>query len=253
MAEKFDKYYKKFSGLRKEIKEGGIVNISGGARLSGGRYKEINISGGATIEGDIEAEGFTVSGGATVKGGVQVGLIRIAGGVTMHHLHCDKAEIAGGLTISKGSLIANKGIDVGGATKVNGDLIAKEYVEVSGGLYVQGKLKTDILRIKLSGSNSEVRSGIEARCIKILASRRIIGSRILSKIYSFIGLKRGKLYTPYIKGEFVEIEDTICDVVEGNIVRIGRGCIIKREVRYRESIEVDKESIVASTKQFTGE
>ncbi len=243
MSEKFEKYYRRIKGLGKEV-EGGILNIGGGAYITGGKYKEINISGGATVDGDVEAERISVSGGATVRGKLNVGILRVSGGVTAHSINCEIAEVAGGLSIRGGSLKAKTAVIIKGGLKVDGDLEAGGHIDVYGGLVVGGKLNTGRLVVRLGGGNSEVKSGIEANYVKVYTVETRFKQGILKRIYSYLPFRRGKLYTKYIKAKIVEIENTICDYIEADSIYIGPGCVVREEVIYHNNYECSKDSNV---------
>ena len=248
MSKRFDEYLRELKGISRRVGEGGIIVISGGGDVKGGRYKEIHISGGATITGDVETEVLTVAGGLTAKGGVKAGLVDISGGASFTSLECDNLNVSGGINV-RGSLRVSRTASISGGIVVDGDLSAGDSIKVTGGLSIGGKLLSDVVEIRLGGRSSRIGEGIEARDVKILSAKGVCRG-LLYRIYSFVGRKPCVLNTGYIKADNIVIENVVCRYIEGNTVNIGPGCRIVGEVVYREHLELSSKSEVASTRKL---
>ena len=60
---------------------------------------------------------------------------------------------------------------------------------------------------------------------------------------------RSKLHSQKIQGQSISLKDVHADLVEGDVVRIGRGCVVQK-VLYRQSLDVDDDAKVASSSKI---
>lgn len=262
MSNLFDKYYAYFCAKKSKCRDSvkvtsDILSVAGSLILrEDTNIPVIKVAGSLKHMGNIKAETVKVAGRLEVKNNLEAESISVAGNLFVgNNLTANNLfKIAGSADV-KGSI-------KGGKVKVAGRLKAAdvecEYFRSSGKVILE-KLKADEVFIELRSSKCHINI-IEGNDIEVKLQEeyeedtvaRII-SKTLSALFECFSLealeREGKLYSSRIKGRNVYLENTVCEIVEGDFVEIGPGCEISKvvykcdltvhpEARVKESIKV---------------
>ena len=213
--------------LKKEFssKEGRNYKCAGSCVLGPGRYDYISASGSLMITGDVIAERISVSGALKSEGSIKVKTsLRCAGATKINgDVIVESISAAGFFRAKK---VFGETVKLSGAIDV--EKIKGESVQIGGFVsaeYIYG----EEIRIKLSKKKSRVEE-IHGEEIEIECER------------GFFRKCSGRLEAKRIEGEEIRIESVIADVVEGESVIVGDGCVIGR--LEAEDMKISKNSKV---------
>ena len=248
------------------------MKISGAGVLSGGEYDDVKISGSAKIEGSVRCRSFSCAGAAKGEGDLRCledfrssGSTHVTGEVSAQN-----AEVSGSLKCA--SLAAEKEVKLFGGVNVEGKLSGGD-VRVSGGLKV-GDIEAESFRFSASVAGP-IGAGGKLQCTGLLNAETVAITLGLEKhnvnaigggsvkveerpeggMFGIFGSPApfafpwGKppagclTVSESIEADQVDVVNTVCPMVSGRKVKIGRGCKIDL-VRYSESIEVDSDAQV---------
>lgn len=228
------------------------IKILGDGVIPEGIYNNIRIAGACNIVGKIDANLLKISGSCNSNENIKSEEIKVYGAFSSKgEVFCNNRFIVNGeASILKG--------DFNGLVKVRGELNIKEYssfenIEVYGELKtlgnfegnsfygygrvdIEGLLSADKVEIIIH-DNSEIKEiGGENISIKNNTSKKLFG--IL-----FNQTKKGYVRCNLIEGDNIYLENTICDIIRGENITIGKGCTIGT-IEYSNNLTVDKESIL---------
>ena len=244
------------------------LRASGSARLSGGRYRDVDVSGSAHITGDVECDNFSVSGSARVAGGVTCARFKASGSARVEDgVRAEEMRVSG-------SAVVDGNVDAGelhssGSFSTEGDATVRGEVQASGSAGFGGALKARAIR---ASGNLRVNRGIECETLAIqgvfdvdglinagVADIELVGQSHLDEIggeritirrragFSVLGFQSpcltGSLDAGVIEATSVYLEATRAKVVRGEEVSIGSGCEIDR-VEYSKDLTVAEDSVV---------
>ena len=218
------------------------IKISGSGKITGGTTCALfKVSGSASIEGTLTTEDATVSGSASFKDDVKAEYLKVSGSAKAEKNVVAKELKASG-SLSVGESLSGETMNVSGSLKVAGDCNAEEFT-LSGQCKIGGLLNAGDIEISLEGKSE----------IKTIGTERITVTvgRYGSFVKDLIGMfsdRSGKLICETIEGDEIRLENTLCDVVRGGKVVIGRGCQIKL-VEYSESCEILEDARVESNQK----
>ena len=228
------------------------VKISGAGVLGGGEYEEVRVSGSARFEGSILCRSFACSGAAKgacdlycqedfrsagsirVEGMIHAGSVNVSGS-----LHCGGLAGEQEIRLSGGAVVEGK--LPGGEIRVAGSLkagagIEAEHFRCSGRLDCQGLLNAETVEIGLGEETNRV-TAIGGGTVRVTM-------RPEGRFFEGLGFPWGKAsgccltVEESIEADDVELVNTVCPLVTGRRVVVGKGCRIDT-VRYGESIEID--------------
>jgi len=223
------------------------IKISGSGCLPGGLKVEIlKCAGSVSIEGDIEAEEMDFSGSSSVAGNVKARSLTASGAFAVDgNVQGSLLKVAGSCKIERAVELENA-LYVHGSLRVFGDIKTGKYVELRGKFDIGGKIITGDFNAELNRYESYARGGIEA--VNVDIKKRSIEGIVIFGIPIFGVLSGyGKLHTTNITAkEKVYLENVCCENVVGRDVTIGEGCVIKRRVKYSDSISVHSKAKLAS-------
>jgi len=217
----------------------GRANIVGNGSVGGGAYESLRIVGEGEVLGGIGCDTFTCTGNCTVLGPVRAGLFKLRGDVTV------KGEWSGGELKTFGQLTVEGGVR-GTRLDLVGQLAAREFVEaerlkLKGAITVDGLVNAEQADIRLYGPSrvNEIGGGrIHIRKSRITAVKEWLKPRHSTELSAAL-----------IEGDDVHLEYTRADVVRGNRIRIGAGCVIGR-VEYRQSLHAARSAKIGEEIQL---
>ncbi|MGL4570773.1 MAG: hypothetical protein ACRCVJ_06890 [Clostridium sp.] len=234
------------------MKEYNDLKIYGDGVVCKGTYNNIKIAGSGRIVDDISTKLLKISGSCKSEKSIEANEIKIYGSFISDGeiTSSDLFSINGSARVLKGNFKNN--------TIVRGELSVKEdssfeNIEVMGELRVDGSfegtsfygcgsINIDNL---LSADNVEIITYRNCN-IKEIGGEKISiknndSKRILTRIFN--PYSRGNVMCECIEGDTILLENTICKVVRGESITIGKGCKIDR-VEYSNELTIDDKSIV---------
>lgn len=224
------------------------IKISGSGSAGGGNFDEIKISGSGKITGNATCNIFKISGSASVDGAIAIGEGSVSGSAKFHsdvkadyfkvsgsakalgNFNAKELKVSGSLNIDLS--LSGEQMHISGILKVLEDCNAETF-ELTGQCKIGGLLNADRIDISLEGK-SDIKT-IGAETIKVTT-----GSKTNNFIKDMLGIftdQNQKLVAESIEGDDIYLENTICDVVRGGKIVIGKGCEIKL-VEYTGSLDV---------------
>lgn len=235
------------------------IKISGSGSAGGGDYDQIKISGSGKLTGDASCHTFKVSGSTAIEGSlkavdagmsgstrfrknVEAETFKASGSVKVDgDIKAQELKTSGSFTV--GGALSGEFLSFSGAIKVAADCNAEQF-NLNGQCQIGGLLNADSVTIELEG-RSEVKA-IGA------ANIRITEGRYGGFIKDLVGLfsdQSGKLICETIEGDEIYLENTICEMVRGGQITIGKGCQIK-QVEYSGSLKVESDGRVDTQVQL---
>jgi cytoskeletal protein CcmA (bactofilin family) len=206
------------------------LNINGISHAAGGEYGKVNINGIGTIEGNLSAMEMDANGITKVRGSLHVdeldcdGILKVEG-----QLSAGKSVIDGRLKVL-GSMRGDH-CRINGTLNVSGDCELESF-DAEGAFDIIGLLNAGRMNVKLQGRGSAREIGVE-----FLHVRQAHNS-MWSKIWRWVLPKfTPELRVATIEGDDIDLEYTEADIVRGNRVVIGKGCVIGR-VEYQTELKV---------------
>ncbi len=235
------------------------IKISGSGSAGGGDFEQIKISGsgkitsdascqlfkasGSTaIEGLLKAEEVSISGSTKFRKDLSAGQLKASGSVKAEANVSAKRLKASGSFNVEGEL-SGENLEFSGSLRVGQDCNAEQF-HVNGLCQIGGLLNADEIEISLGG-RSEVKA-IGAGRVNVTMGRY---GGLINDLIGIFSEQSGKLICEAIEGDEIFLENTICEVVRGGNITIGRGCIIKL-VEYSGSLKVLEDAQVESQQQL---
>ena len=259
------------------------MKISGAGVLSGGEYEEVQISGSVKIEGGVRCRSFMGSGAVKGKGELSCEEKFASAGSTKFDgaISAGSALVSGSLECA--ALSAEEEVRLSGSVAVEGKLSGGDIWVSGGSLRVGEGIDAESFHFSGSGfgpntfgSKLDCEGLLNAETVKMTLGQghysvttigggtvTVKGSRDEERFAPFGGFPgfapfgapwgkppRGSLnVSESIEADRVTLENTVCPLVSGREVRIGKGCKIGT-VRYTERIEVDPEAEVEKQEQL---
>lgn len=218
------------------------IKISGSGKIGGpATCQTLKISGSASVDGSMAAEDATISGSAKFNDSLKAGNLKISGSAKVEgRVEAADLKISGSF-VAEDSLTAEH-METSGSLKVANDCSAEEFI-LTGQCKIGGLLNAGDIEIYLEG-RSEIKT-IGAERIKVAMGR--YGS-FIKDIIGLFADQSGKLICEAIEGDEIYLENTICEVVRGGRITIGRGCQIKL-VEYSDSLEILEDARVEANQK----
>jgi len=234
------------------------ITTAGDMDVKEGIYGKISSAGDLRIVGKIKAEKIKSAGDLTANEEVEVEEMSIFGdGLLKKLLKGTKVSTFGDLESL--STVEVKELNIYGGVKgkifntekfiVNGDIeaadeINSDFLEINGTVKVEGSMNIGSGNFNLMG-NSKVN---EIFCQDL---------RVNSGNSNYTGLlsglisrnNYGKLVVKLIEGDEIFLENTICDIVSGKNIQIGRGSKVKR-VEYQNTLKIFENGEVSEKEEF---
>ncbi|MFF2889789.1 hypothetical protein [Paenibacillus sp. NPDC057967] len=201
------------------------IRLVGDTESLGGQFGRVRITGDAILAGDVACEGFYLTGTSHIKGSLDSEYLKFTGEVLVDGpMSCGSLRGTGELRLGRN--IRGNQMRLSGHLSSQGAIEA-EKLELRGALS-GGSVNAGQALIKLYGPStvSEIVGGV----VTVRRSRGVLLKELFQQD-SIAELRAG-----LIEGDRLDLEHTIADVVRGNAVRIGQGCVIGR-VEYRDSYE----------------
>lgn len=236
----------------------GNISISGSGSAGGGTYDTIKISGSGKLTGDTVCNEFKCSGSSKVENKLAAGTAKVSGSAKfVEDLKADYLSISGSSTLlanlsvkelkTSGSIRVDGTVDaeeihVSGTIKIAKDCNAEAFY-LSGGCQIGGLLNAGEIEIKLAG-----RCEISSIGTEVITVKHNLGQNIITDLFGSLFNQDAALYSEIIEGDEIYLENTICKMVRGNTVRIGKGCKIET-VEYSGTLEVADQGKVVNSIQ----
>ncbi|WP_139693247.1 hypothetical protein [Sporolactobacillus terrae] len=170
----------------------------------------------------LSAESMIINGSCKVKGDVHGERIQSDGQTKVFGaMHGDSISSSGMLVVEK-------------------DLESEE-LAVNGPLKVGGLCSADRIEMVLSGMTSRIK---EIGCGTLTVRRQTAATALFASLLSAMGKRR--LIVDTIEGDDIYLEDTEANVVRGDRVKIGPGCMIGRVI-YRSDYQKDDKAEVQTS------
>ncbi|MFP4051510.1 MAG: hypothetical protein ACLFVB_07210 [Thermoplasmata archaeon] len=242
----------KKEGKSKEKKQK-RVSISGVSRIEGCNCEIFRAAGASKVEGDLRADDADISGATKVSGNAYLGTLDSSGRFKIDGDTEAKSLDLSGATKFGGKVKADK-IDSSGSTKFQGDVEAKDF-DVSGSFKAESNITSDTFKasgsFKINGilKGEEIQLNPAGSCkISKIEGGDIIVEAGSSGIFSFSFGGSGSLTCDEMTGNDIYLENTKCELIEGNKVKIGPGCKVDtvraKKLKVHESASVkNKEKI----------
>ncbi len=189
------------------FRDGDVVTITGSGVVRGDLSAEVlKVAGSAVIRGHLSAERVSVAGALSVEKGVRAETVKVAGELSCGGgMECSALKVAGALE-AKGDVKAERLSVAGGITCVN---LEFEHGTIAGFVKCE-EMRGETLEWKLGRTTSEVRR-MEVKQLHVKPRGRIF---------------RGRLTAKEIEGEYIYLHSVKADIVRGEEVEIGPGCVI---------------------------
>jgi cytoskeletal protein CcmA (bactofilin family) len=232
------------------------LKFSGNMTFPGGIFKRVDVNGNVTFDGDLDCLDYRVYGGGTVNGNLKSANTAIHGSIMVTgDAGGEEIDIYGDGKIDGNLKISH--LKTYGKLIVRGDITADK-LNVSGQLDAGGKCDAEIFTCKGAFDIEETLNAEEvnidlygiSRVKEIvggkIAVRKAVGNR-LGKLFAVITnpleFYKEQLTTDTIEGDEIAIDHTKANVVRGNKVRIGDGCVIDL-VEYRDTFDKTRDASV---------
>jgi len=234
------------------------ITTAGDMDVSEGVYGKISSAGDLRIVGKIKAEKIKSAGDIIANEEVEVGNMTIFGdGLFKKLLKASEVSTFGDLESQ--NTIEAKELKVYGGVRgkifntekfiVNGDIeaadeINSDFLEINGTIKALGSMNIGSGNFNLMG-DSKVNE-IFCQDLRVNAGDSSY-TGILSGLISRNG--NGKLVAELIEGDEIFLENTICDIVRGKNIQIGRGSKIRR-VEYQDTLKIFENGEVTEKEEF---
>lgn len=226
----------------------GNLIINGSGSYPGGNYDKVSIRGEGEIVSTVDCSRFHVYGTIETAENVSAGSVKVLGEAEIQgNLQAKETLVMGTLGVHGkadlekmkifGLLEAGEGLsgeqaDIKGSITVNGS-VEYESFHSSGGFEIKGLLTAETINIALRFGNSKAEE---------IGGGKITVKRKKNSLFPF-GKETGSLQTKVIEGDDIYLENTTADIVRGNKIKIGPGCIIGT-VEYRTDFQQDPDATV---------
>ena len=206
------------------------ISIRGSSRIPGGlKVRDLKSSRSINFDGDITVDSAIVSGSIHVQGDLRCEELYKSGSLKVSNNLIAKFAKVKGSTKVRGKGLIEKMLDSRGSITFGDDLFSNGNIRCSGSIRVEGRVESKSFEARLGRDESRIRDGIKADRIEVRRDNHYMRNDVY-------------LVTTDIVGCDIVLENVICDNVEGNRVRILRGCHIKEKTRFREQVSVDPNS-----------
>ena len=226
----------------------GNIKVLGDGVVPEGIYNNIKIADSCNIVGNIDVNLLKITGSCNSDKNIKSKDIRVYGEFNNKgEVFCNNLflvngassilkgdfKVRGELNIKEDSSFEN--IEVLGELKTLGNFEGNSFYGY-GKVMVEGLLSADKVEISIY-DNSEIKEiGGENISIKNSTKKKFFGI-LLNE------MKKGYVRCNLIEGDNIHLENTICDIVRGENITIGKGCTIGT-IEYSNKLTIDKESIV---------
>ncbi|MBL4953464.1 cytoplasmic protein [Neobacillus sp. YIM B02564] len=184
--------------------------------------KKLEISGHAAIGGRVKAEEVRVKG-----------ILKVAKDCETEIFKAESQFIIGGLLNAEHIEIQIYGECTAKEIGYQTIKVKYESFHSSGGFEIKGLLTAETINIALRFGSSNAEE---------IGGGKITVKRKKNSLFPF-GKETGSLQTKVIEGDDIYLENTTADIVRGNKIKIGPGCIIGT-VEYRTDFQQDPDSTV---------
>ncbi|CAI6085983.1 hypothetical protein [Cohnella sp. JJ-181] len=218
----------------------GDLKMDGIGTVAGGVYRTVNINGVCKVDEDIAAQKFDVKGRIRIRGNLTADELDVDGTMSVGGaLSAERASFDGVVTIEGG--YAGQQLRMNGMLEVGGDCEA-DVIEGEGAFKIGGLLNAGTIRLKLQGRGSAREIGGETICI---GKGRTGAWHALWK-WMVPGIAP-ELKAGVVEGDDIELDHATADIVRGDRVAIGPGCVIGRveyqtELRKHPSARIGEEA-----------
>lgn len=204
--------------------------INGVSGAGGGNYNNVKIDGVGKVNGSIVACNFRGNGVMQFKADITTEEMECNGRMSLNgNLRFRNMKADGMLTIGGG--LSGESCTLNGMMSIKGDCELENFTG-RGGFTVGGLLSAGQMEFILQGQGKANEIGVESLVI------RQEKPGVWSKLWSgFIPKLKSELHAGVIEGDYIDLEFTTADIVRGNILVIGNGCVIGR-VEYRSKLTV---------------
>lgn len=218
----------------------GSAKVVGNGSIAGGSYDSVRIIGDSEVLGPINCDTFNCVGNCKIKGHVHADkLFKATGDITVHGgWSGEELKLLGQINVHGG--VHGRIVSVTGSLEAQGSVEA-ENLKIKGAITVDGLINAEHADIRLYGPCS----------VKEIGGRQIFIRR--SSWMSVKNWIKSQMHTELnvsvIEGDELNLEYTKADIVRGNVVHIGKGCVIGR-VEYRKSLHVARTAKVGAEVQL---
>lgn len=233
------------------------ITSAGDLDVAEGVYGKISSAGDLRIVGKIKVEKIKSAGDLTANEEVEVENMTIFGDALFKKLiKGSKVSTFGDLESL--STVEVKDLSVYGEVKgkvfntekftVNGDIeaadeINADFLQINGAIEGVGSMNIGSGNFNLAG-NSKVNE-IFCQELKVNAGN----STYTGILSGLISQSNGKLFAELIEGDEIFLENTICDIVRGKNIQIGKGSKIRR-VEYQNTLKIYENGEVTEKEEF---
>ena len=224
------------------------IKIIGNGIITNGEYEKVSILGEAIALDSFKCNYLKVVGNCILKDEVIARRVKILG-----EMLCEERGITESELEILGELRALKDYKVN-KIKVLGEAIFKENLffeetDILGKLEVykdcEGNLFNSRGKLKINGLLSAENIDINPNGISTISE--IGGSKIIIRRKGLFSFGESKVISNTIEGDYIELENTECEIVRGHNIRILANCRIGK-VEYTGTLSVDNRSIVGEEK-----
>lgn len=208
------------------------LKIMGTTTSAGGFFQDVKVTGEYQFTGDVDCHSLSLTGNAKVDGSLRTDKLKITGEVAIEGIF-EGGSLRGQGEVKVKSVRVEQ-LHLSGNLEVNGDCEG-EQIQISGALNVIGLLSAEHLEINLFGPSAAKEVGGS-----IITIKRTRAGRLLHLVKQN---QKTIFEAGLIEGDKVELNYTHADVVRGERVFIGAGCVIGT-VEYRDIIEIHKNATV---------
>lgn len=206
----------------------GDLKMDGIGTAAGGAYRNVDLNGVCKVETDIEAQVFDVNGQIRLRGNLAAGELDVDGTMAVGGSITAARAVFDGM-INVGGAYAGQQLRLSGMLSIGGNCEADSF-EGEGAFKIGGLLNAGTIKLKLQGRSSAKEIGGES--IRIGKGR--IGAWRSLWQWMLPGFTP-ELRADVVEGDAIELDHATVDIVRGDRVTIGKGCVIGR-VEYRTEL-----------------
>ena len=217
--------------------------IDGIGTLNGGEYDRIEVDGIARLAGDVKAEFLAINGVMNGEGKLACGSMQCDGVCNLKgKLSAGNMKVDGTLNLKNGRLTAGE-LFCDGCITLNGAKLEGEKIICDGCLNTDSEICADLVKVdgivkagERYGDEIVIHSGNKGKGrIKANIDINILGFQLKKSL----AISSAKV----LEATKVDIECVNADIVNGQYVRIGSGCIIQQ-------VDCDKELYIARSAEI---
>lgn len=219
----------------------GKISSAGDLRILGKiKAEKIKSAGDLTANEEVEVENMTIFGDGLFKKLVKGSKVSTFGDLeSLSTVDVKELSVFGGV---KGKIFNTEKFTVNGDIDA-ADEINSDFLEINGTVKAVGSMNIGTGHFNLMG-NSKVNE-IFCQDLKVNAGN----SSYTGILSGLISRSNGKLFAELIEGDEIFLENTICDVVRGKNIQIGKGSKIRR-VEYQNTLKIYENGEVTEKEEF---